>query len=247
MSAGQSPGVRRDERNKSVILVIASQVDETAREFVSNFPEGEAALLTCRDLSSPGWHISSTSSQESFAIAGGSRISVNEITGILTLIPAIYPLELTHIIEPDRDYVASEMTAFLLYWLNELTCPVLNRPTPGCLTGPAWRFERWAYAAMQLDIPTLPYSRSSHNGNIPHPAQNCESVIVIGNEFCGSEDNSLRRRSRLLADKANVDLLTVSFANRNGYYFSSANTLCDVSSPILCEAIFRYFKEWSPE
>jgi len=40
-------------------------------------------------------------------------------------LPAVLATDLPHILISDRDYVASEMTAFLVYWLNALGKPVL--------------------------------------------------------------------------------------------------------------------------
>jgi hypothetical protein len=40
-----------------------------------------------------------------------------------------------------RKYVAAEFNAFLLAWLSAQSCPVLNRPTASCLSGPNWQPE----------------------------------------------------------------------------------------------------------
>ncbi|KHK99145.1 hypothetical protein LK09_03810 [Microbacterium mangrovi] len=37
----------------------------------------------------------------------------------------------------ERDYATAELTAFVLSWLDGLSCPVRNRPDPSCLAGPA--------------------------------------------------------------------------------------------------------------
>jgi hypothetical protein len=37
------------------------------------------------------------------------------------------------------------MKVFLLSWLSQLNCLVLNRPTPLCLSGSSWRPEHKYY------------------------------------------------------------------------------------------------------
>jgi hypothetical protein len=58
-----------------------------------------------------------------------------------------WPAELPHIDPEDREYVASEITAFLAALLNELPCPLFNRPTASSLWGPPWTDEHWWRAA----------------------------------------------------------------------------------------------------
>ncbi len=64
-------------------------------------------------------------------------------------------------------YVSAEMTAFLLSWLSGLDCPILNRPTPNCLSGPGWRQEQWIHLAARLGIPVDPVQRYAKLGEEP--------------------------------------------------------------------------------
>jgi hypothetical protein len=59
------------------------------------------------------------------------------------------------------------MKAFLLSWLSQLNCLVLNRPTPLCLSGPSWRPEQWTYAAAQLGIPVQPLRTLTGRTQLP--------------------------------------------------------------------------------
>ena len=100
------------------------------------------------DFCAPGWSHFVAAPGHSGAIAiGGSVIPEQEVTGVLTRTPWVTRYELPQIDEADRDYVATEVSAFLLSWLASRDCPVVNWPTPGCLTGPPWGKLQWSAAA----------------------------------------------------------------------------------------------------
>ncbi|HJU55853.1 MAG TPA: hypothetical protein VJ715_14815 [Pyrinomonadaceae bacterium] len=227
-----------------MILVIASRVDDAARDLVAEFPRGQAALLTCRDLSRPGWYISNTSPASSTAVADGKRLRGSSIEGVLTLLPCVLPQELVHIVEDDRAYVANEMTSFLLYWLFSLSCPVLNRPTSSCLSGPNWRTEQWLKAAYDLGIPVKHYVRSTRAraGQIKKEDESLTVVTLVGDDCCGSDDDALCEQVRLLAKRAGVGLLSAHFYQEGGTnYLARAHTSVPLDSPQVREAIGNYF------
>jgi len=100
-----------------------------------------------------GWRQSLGGVDGDAAVVEGKRVPQKEITGVLTRLPCVFEQELVDITPDDRRYVAAEMTAFLLFWLSRLKCPVLNRPTPTCLSGPYWRREKWIHVAARVGIP----------------------------------------------------------------------------------------------
>lgn len=57
----------------------------------------------------------------------------------------------------ERDYASAELYAFVWSWLSSLRCPVRNRPSPGCLAGPALGPLPVAAAARRagLDCPDI--------------------------------------------------------------------------------------------
>src|SRR5229473_654434 len=124
-----------------MLVVLAHRYDQEARELVSRWSASGACLLTSADLSCKGWRHSSEESAASTALVSGRVVHVDQISGVLTLLPGVFEEELVDIVPSDRSYVAAEMTAFLLCWLSTLQCPVLNRPTPTCLSGLYWRQE----------------------------------------------------------------------------------------------------------
>lgn len=228
-----------------MIVVVASRYDETARGLVARWEPYDAALLTCEDLSVSGWRYYLGSSQPSTAVVGGREVSQGEIGGVLTRLPCVYEQELRHIVPADRSYVAAEMTSFLLSWLSGLACPVLNRPTPTCLSGPNWRSEQWIAAAAKLGIPVRPMRREITRGRAgAEEALEVPSitVTVVGDRSFGTVDEALTRQARRLADAASMDLLAVQFScSEPDAYFVGANAWPDVTADDVADAVINYF------
>src|SRR5260370_30282273 len=131
-----------------MLVVLASRYDPSSQEFVTNWA-GDAGLLTSQDLSVRGWRYE-PGGQVRASVISGRLVSTDEIDGVLTRLPCVGEGDLVDIVPGDRGYVAAEMTAFLSAWLCDLRCPVLNRPTPGCLTGPYWRQAKGIHAPSRL-------------------------------------------------------------------------------------------------
>ena len=142
-----------------LIVVVASRLDQGARTLAASQGTDRVALLTCEDLSVPGWRHYVAAGGTSVAVIDGREVAVEEITGVVTCLPNVSELELLHIVPSDRAYVAAEMSAFLLSWLSALSCPVLNRPSPTCLSGPYWRPEQWARVASEVGMRVQPVHR----------------------------------------------------------------------------------------
>jgi len=135
-------------------VVVAHSSDAGAVALVERWQaEGHAAgLLTVADLSAPGWVHDPERPALGSAVVGGRALRVSELSGVVTRLMTVVPLELPWIHEEDREYAAQEMHAFLLAWLTDLPCLVINRPTPGCLAGPAWGPEEWVRRAFDAGM-----------------------------------------------------------------------------------------------
>jgi hypothetical protein len=218
-----------------VIVVLASRFDTQAVWLAERWRHRGACLLTCEDLSRPGWRHESAAPARSTAVLEGRVIPVESIGGVLTRLYAVTEDELPHIVPEERAYVAAEMTAFLLAWLSSLRCTVLNRPTPSSLCGPNWSAERWlsegARAGLQIEplrrvlppyVPAargeaLPIDLNPSNGG----AAAASAFTFVGQRHWSTKDNealepSLLADVRRLADAAQVELLTASFVGRPG-------------------------------
>lgn len=227
-----------------MLIVLASRHDQRARELAERWKPLGAGLMTCHDLSLPGWRYYPGKPEDSTAVVDGRVVSCPQITGVLTRIPCINPGELTHIHLEDREYVAAEMTSFLAAWLCSLSCPVLNRPTATCLSGPAWRPEQWRCAAAAAGISAQFLHGSVHRAN-PIMSGGVEvnrtAVTVVGNRWFGQVDPAVGEQARRLAAVAGVTLLELWVVERHsGSHAVSVNLWPDLSSTETLEAVAEY-------
>jgi hypothetical protein len=225
-----------------MLLIVANRHDTAAEALAGRWSVHDAHLLRCADLSTAGWCHCLTDSRVSTAVIDGRVISTGEITGVLTLLPWVTADQLIHIIPEDRAYVAAEMTAFLVSWLSELTCPVLNRPTPTCLAGPGWRPGQWVHAAARMEIPIRPIRRSIIlTTDLPEDAVadlRPATVTVVGERCFGDVDSALTLHARRLAAAVGVSLLTVHFDGPGAdARLRGAALRPDISSPEIADAI----------
>lgn len=227
-----------------MILVVASRLDEAAARLPASFPAGTVRLLTPRDMSLPGWELDPADPRSSVAVASGRRLEATEVSGVLCLLPDIMAEELIHIGKEDRAYVAAEMTAFLSFWLSCLQCAKLNRPFPGCLSGPRWTRERWLRTAADIGLPTVPFRRSTREGATPaQPSSRRAQVMVVGERALGHEDPEPRAHARALASAAGVDLLVVVFArDRTGYAVCGVEPFPELAGAEATAAIRAFFE-----
>lgn len=193
-----------------MLIIVGGAEDAEAKEAVAILGPGRAALMTARDLSRPGWHLAGIPLQAGTVVAARERLPTDAITGVLVRRMAVYPQELTHVTEGDRDYVASEMTAALTWWLGATPVPVLNRPGGAVLCGPGWQSERWLARAVTLGIPVLP-RRHEVPARCPAPLTPLVQAVVVGETVLGEVSDELADRARRLARVAEVTLLCAVF------------------------------------
>jgi hypothetical protein len=216
-----------------MLLVLASAHDTTAQTIAASWAPWGATLCIPSDLSLPGWRHRVGAPEEAAAVLGGQVLPVADITGMLTRLPAVQPEELGHIATADRDYVASEMTAFLISFVSALPCRVLNRPSAGSLSGPAWRREQWIWAAARAGIPVRPSQRSVRPNAPAEPDVDVAvEVTVIGDRVFGTVEAHLAGWARSLAKTADVGLLGLGFARQaSGYALATVNPSPDLDTP----------------
>jgi hypothetical protein len=224
-----------------VIVVVGSSYDDRARKIAAHWGTQCAAMLTAEDLCKPGWSLSIPETDYGRAVIGGEVVQSTRISGILTLRPCVFPEELLNIRSEDRQYVAAELTAFLLAWLTMQPCRVFNRPVAPCLAGPNWRPEQWIYAAESLGIPVQMRHRHVPNGGDSEAASNEEEAVeitTVGNRCFGCDDPVLETWAMQLAREAKVELLSVCFS-RGGHRFLSANPWPALTAPAILTAVYE--------
>jgi hypothetical protein len=162
---------------------------------------------------------------------------------VLTRLPSLSALELNHIVTADRPYVAAEMTAFLTCWLSGFPIPVLNRPSPGSLTGPNYSAEQWAAAALKLGVRI----RSTPERLGLTPLQEAQrkaptTVTVIGKQCFGEDASVLFSPAAELARTMGVELLGVHFDSPEpDALFLGVTTSPGIDTPELADAVLDYF------
>lgn len=181
--------------------------------------------MTVDDLSLPGWRVYADAPAASSAVVDGEVVPTSRIDGVLTRLPAVTEAEVRRIATEDRAYAATEMSAFLGYWLSTLSCTILNPPTASTLCGPGWRREKWILVASGLGIPveaerrrSPPFDAASTSSQdralAPQARDELVRVTLVGDSCLGTDDRVATRRARELAAAAEADLLTVTFAKR---------------------------------
>jgi len=228
-----------------MIVIVANRWDRTAKACAARWARYDARVLTAQDLSTAGWRQRLSQLDGGTAVIGGQLVPQREIMGVLTLLPCITEGELVEIASEDRPYVAAEMTAFLLFWLSSLQCPVLNRPTPMCLSGPYWRREKWVRVAAQAGIPVQAFQRravpGSNAGEDTVPGATI--VTVAGKSVIGETDPALLLQAQRLAELTGVELLGVHFSSpERDARFVTASTFPDLSDDRIAEAVLEYLR-----
>jgi hypothetical protein len=226
-----------------MLVIVADCHDAEAVALVDRWRDHDARLLSISDLSTTGWCHPVAAPDPATAVVSGRVVAVETISGVLTLLPCVFAQDLVQIVPEDRGYVAVEMTAFLASWLFDLTCPVLNRPTPDCLMGPNWRPAQWAHAAAQLGIRVRPVRRHAAlagEAALPSAEPEPTTVTVIADRCFGEVDATLATHARRLAAEARVAILAVQFDGPTaGACMLGAGLRPEITSPVIADAILR--------
>ncbi len=179
--------------------------------------------MTPAGLSVSGWSYRVGHAGESVVPLAGTRVRGSDLRGVVCRLAHVDERDLPHIASEHREYVAAEMHAFLLSWLTELDCPVVNRPSASTLNGPAWRPEQWVAAAAAQGIGVRPtYRRHALDGDPANGSgqgsadrflagTSTRVVEVVGQQVLGHEGAGLRTPARQLADAAGLAAMTAMF------------------------------------
>lgn len=230
-----------------MLIILAKREDETAAWLAHRWRSHDAVLVSPADLSTSGWSLHLASPGESKVRIGTNDVRNEEIDGVVTRIPCVGVDDLHHIIPSDRQYVASEMTAFLLAWLSSLECPVLNRPTPNSLGGPGWRPEEWTRLASRLGIRVAPIHRKTPDDRTSPPEKLEREVNVIGDACFGNAAEPLCMNARRLSKAAGTALLSVRFTGSDADgAFVSASVWPNLASPDIADAALQCLLEKAP-
>jgi hypothetical protein len=227
-----------------MVLLVASRFDEQAFHLAKRWVEQDARVLTARDLSRVGWVYSPEFPDTWRGVLGDEYFDASNLTGVLNCLPEVNEQELGHIAPEDRAYVAAEMNAFLVSWQSQLGCLVINRPTPSCLVGPAWRIEEWLLTATRLNIPVLGIQHRSQRKSLSFSqrVQDMHPVTVIDELSLGGSEE-LGKRAQRLARAAGVTLATFYFGSSVDAELVAVSLGADLEQQAVADALLGHFSE----
>ncbi len=232
-----------------MVLILASRYDTGALELAQHWGAARARILTAAHLAESEWRWDPTGGSRSLPV-GGRRDSLTRVDGILNRLPAVTAGELPHIDLGDRAYVAAELTAFLAVWLRDFPGPVLNRPSPLLLAGPAWPPERWQLEAHQAGLPTTATFNLQPTDPVtpgdPTPLAD-GWMTVVGDRCFGLRWEPFEPAVRRLASRAGVQLLSAGFSRSGGIpQFQNACLTPELTLPEVRDAVLRRLRTDSP-
>ncbi|HEY7392539.1 MAG TPA: hypothetical protein VH640_28725 [Bryobacteraceae bacterium] len=229
-----------------MILVLASAVNEDARTFASELSSVTAAsVLTCRDLAEEPSDFRYPDFQASSLTVRGRKIAVQEIEGLVNLLPVVLPDELFFYPPEEREYQAAEFHALLTFFLSALACPVVNRPSPQSLNGPCSSAIAWRCFAKREGLAVAPIKLDTDDTRHFFDARRPEQIIEVsclGGRLIDSSGTDADWTTVELARKAKVEYLRAVFEDcGESPRLLTASGIPDVRNAATRRALAGYF------
>jgi hypothetical protein len=226
--------------------LISNIANEAAPAWVSSLPAGAVSLITASDFDrSFKAGISVNNFSSSSLIINGCETSPDQITGLIVTIPAFSPVEFYYINQEDREYVCSEVNAFVNYFLTELKCKKINPPTRRSLGGLWFQKFEWIKIARKLNIPVVPFTMT--NGKYEYSVRKdvfqTFSCTIIDDNIMQNENEQVHGYVKLLAKEFSLPYLTCYFSttdNKN-FHLLDINAIPDITIASHRDAILNYF------
>jgi hypothetical protein len=229
-----------------VLLILAARSDASAAALTRRWHGSGARLLNCEALSRRGWVFDPAAPARGEFVLDGERVQVSSVRGAVSLLSSVHPAELAHIVPEDREYVASEMMAFLVAWLSSLPATVLNRPSPLCLTGPYLRHEQWLGEASRAGLPVrawtlrVPTPANPADAMGSPPTEKNTTVTVVSGRFvpCPEVPDRVGAAVAAMASSVGAGLLTATFVDSGRCLeFVGAEPTVDVTRDDVADAM----------
>ena len=208
------------------LLVLFGQAGDLAGPALAKAWPGEVVVISPRDLSCAGWHLAVGDPAASVLSAAGRHLRPDMIAGVITRIGWVAPDELFWVEASDREYVAAEMSAFMLAFLDQFPCVVLNRPCPMCLAGPLPRPAVWRSEAARAGFALAPPGLVGD-----------WRISVVGGRCLGTADPELARSAETLAGALGAGLLALELAgDAAAPRFVAGHPFVDLTDPAIAAA-----------
>jgi hypothetical protein len=200
-----------------MILLILRRGARSVLRVAESDAHGPSAIgiLEPAGLSVPGWSHNPENPREDRLVVAGEIYPAERLTAVITALDAVEPFDLPHVRTEDRDFVASEMTAFLRSWLLTLACPVLDRPTTLALSGAAADRATWSKAAATVAV--------TDRQAAPIPRTRTRTVTVVAGRVVGPAPEPAAATALSLAHAAQVTATRLTLTD-------------DAHEPALCDA-----------
>lgn len=183
-----------------MIVVVGSRHDSVAQSLVKALPG--AALCAAEDLTQPGWVWPLASPEPNRWVINRTVVDDREVTGVLVRRTCVYPEELLSTHPDDREYLAAESTAFLVFVLARTGARVVNPVLGGSLGDDAIRPEQWMPKAVDLGLTLAPLPLK--RGAAFHPLARTTTAEVVGGDAFGDAPPQLRAAATKLAAAVGV-------------------------------------------
>jgi len=132
----------------------------------------------------------------------------------------------------------------MVSWLTDLSCPVINRPSPTCLSGPSWRQLKWVQLAAEVGVEVTrrlwqtPHDKAHCRRSAP--PQTIELTVVAG-RCIDATDGSTAAAAERLAKAAGVSLVGLRFATDDSTpRFLGANLWPPLDNELVIDAVLHH-------
>jgi hypothetical protein len=226
-----------------VIVILAAMRDDDTASLASELP-ARAAILTLAELAAERSCLHDPGFERSTVTVEDDEIGVGEIAGIVNLLPAVLPDALTIFDPNEREYQASELHAWLLFFLSALRCPVVNRPTPLSLNGPVQGGLGWFALARASGVPVSAVSVGSSEPDTSPEEGDVVEVACVGGVVVSPSGTAADRNTLQLARRANLEYLSARYVRDGGtrLLFAGASSIPDARSAPDRAALADYFR-----
>jgi hypothetical protein len=198
-------------------------------------------LMKPRDLCAQGWRIEVGHAHEGMLIANGRPLPVAQVTGVLNRLSFIDERELVTIEPSDRRYVAAELTAFVFYFLSQLQCRMMNRPTVNNLAGCDWRLQEWGLYGHEQGIPFVSQPMVG-NTSSSQPLEDLRRTVILNGAILSSNDNQYESKIAELVQRAGLVFADLCYSVRDQEcLLHSVSLIPDLSSREMARAVHRFF------
>jgi len=194
-----------------MIVIVGSRHDAVAAGLLETWPD--ASLCSAQDLTQPGWSwaLPRTHADPRWVV-DGRVVADAQVSGVFVRRSTVYPEELLATHPDDRNYLAAEAHAFLMFVLATTRAQVCNPVFDGAYGDEALQPERWAPVAQRLGIAVAPIRLAS--GRAAPPPGRSVLVEAVGDQAFGAGSPRQHHGARSLMQGLGLVSASLAFDGR---------------------------------